>query len=109
MVNQKVEERERYRISSQSMKITSMIMTIRRTIEIGIRSSIPLICLFPSAPTFYLIWFVLRLISLISSSNTFYRQWDDFFYSMYQRAVLFFFEHWIQTKVSSSLYSSILH
>lgn len=78
-----------------SMAITNEFLSL-------VRSILPFICLLGSAPTFFIFWLPLRLSSLIFFSQRIYRRYDDFLYSMYQRTVLFFFEHWTKTKVRSS-------
>lgn len=65
----------------------------------SLRVLIPTICLFGSAPTFFILWFLLRLITFLSFSDNIYRRCDDYLYALYQRSVLFFFENWVHTKV----------
>ena len=76
------------------MKIKSFIL---RLVNI-IRVSIPAITLFSSAPTFFIFWFSLRLITSIFFSPHIYRRCDDCLYSLYQQFVLFF-ENWINVKI----------
>jgi lysophosphatidate acyltransferase len=64
-----------------------------------LRIAIPIISLFGSAPTFFILWFLLRLITLICFPRHIYRRCDDYLYSLYQRFVLFFFENWVNVKV----------
>ncbi|CAF0980026.1 unnamed protein product [Adineta ricciae] len=52
-----------------------------------------------SAPTFFILWLILRLITFIGVSRHSYRYYDDMLYSAYQRFVLFFFESWSQVKI----------
>jgi len=54
--------------------------------------------LFGSAPSYFLFWAVWRGISLLLP-KWMYQTGDDFFYSMYQRMVVFFFEHCTGQKV----------
>ncbi|CAF3380199.1 unnamed protein product, partial [Rotaria sp. Silwood2] len=65
----------------------------------SIRVAIPLISLFGSAPTFFILWFVLRLITFIFCPHYIYRRCDDYLYSFYQKFVLFFFENWVNCKI----------
>jgi len=71
-----------------------------RLIMDAVRIVIPTIVLFGSAPTFFTLWFLLRLITLICFlPHQVYRRYDDYLYSLYQQSVLFFFETYVQTKV----------
>jgi hypothetical protein len=51
-----------------------------------------------SAPNYFLLWFLWRGISLFLPQWK-YQDGDDFLYSMYQRMVIFFFEHCTGQKV----------
>ncbi|CAF3844330.1 unnamed protein product [Rotaria magnacalcarata] len=64
----------------------------------SIRIAIPVISLFGSAPTFFTLWLLLRLITYFFCPHYMYRIFDDYLYSLYQKSVLFFFEHWVNTK-----------
>ena len=50
------------------------------------------------APNYFLLWALWRIVSSFMSPST-YQDGDDFLYSMYQRMVLFFFEHCTGQKV----------
>ena len=63
-----------------------------------LKSKIPVLTLFGSAPIFFTGWIFIRLATSISSREI-YRISDDYFYSMYQRFVLFFFENWVNVKI----------
>ncbi|CAF1053197.1 unnamed protein product [Rotaria sordida] len=65
----------------------------------SIRVVIPAISLFGSAPTFFVVWFLSRLITFLFCPHYIYRRCDDYLYSLYQKFVLFFFEHWTNTKI----------
>ncbi|CAM4922463.1 unnamed protein product [Rotaria socialis] len=65
----------------------------------SIRIAIPVISLFGSAPTFFTLWLLLRLITYFFCPHHMYRLFDDYLYSLYQKSVLFFFEHWVNTKI----------
>ncbi|CAF1238127.1 unnamed protein product [Rotaria magnacalcarata] len=65
----------------------------------SIRIAIPVISLFGSAPTFFTLWLLLRLITYFFCPHYMYRIFDDYLYSLYQKSVLFFFEHWVNTKI----------
>lgn len=64
-----------------------------------LRTAIPAVSLFGSAPTFFIFWFSLRLITNIAFPRHIYRRCDDYLYSLYQQFVLFFFENWIKVKI----------
>lgn len=64
----------------------------------SLKFTIPVVSLFGSAPTFFTGWIFIRLITAISSKEI-YRISDDYFYAMYQRFVLFFFENWVNVKI----------
>ncbi|UJR10845.1 hypothetical protein I4U23_015033 [Adineta vaga] len=64
-----------------------------------LRIAFPVLTLFGAAPTFFLLWFLLRLITLLCFSPQIYRRYDDYLYSLYQRFVLFYFESWSQVKI----------
>ncbi|CAF3600945.1 unnamed protein product [Rotaria sp. Silwood1] len=65
----------------------------------SIRIVVPVISLFGSAPTFFIIWFLLRLITFICCPHYIYRRCDDYLYSLYQKFILFFFENWVHAKI----------
>ena len=65
-----------------------------------LRVMIPVVTLLSSAPTYFLLWFVLRLITWLFYPRDVFRRADDYFYSLYQRAVLFFFENPLNAKVN---------
>jgi len=73
----------------------SIVLPVKNFFRIGI----PVLCLFGSAPTFFIFWFFLRLITAIFFSEQIYRRFDDILYSLYQQFVLFFFENWVNVKV----------
>ena len=52
-----------------------------------------------SAPHYFLLWSGWRGISLVLP-NWIYQAGDDFLYSLYQRMVVFYFEHCTRLKVS---------
>ena len=58
-----------------------------------------------AAPNYFLIWIVWRGISIFLPSQHIYQIGDDFLYSMYQRTVVFFFEHCTGQKVTTVLIS----
>src|ERR1700679_1729132 len=64
-----------------------------------LRIAVPVISLLGSAPTFFILWFLLRLITLICFPRHIYRRYDDYLYSIYQQFVLFFFENWVNVKI----------
>ncbi|CAF1236558.1 unnamed protein product [Rotaria magnacalcarata] len=64
----------------------------------SIRIAAPVISLFGSVPTFFTLWFILRLITLLCLPHHFYRCCDDYLHSLYQKFVLFFFENWVNSK-----------
>ena len=69
-----------------------------------LRVAFPVITLFAAAPTFFILWLILRLITFIGVSRHNYRYYDDMLYSAYQRFVLFFFESWSQVQVRRPKY-----
>jgi hypothetical protein len=76
-----------------------MVPNIRLIIN-SLRIIIPVIALLGSGPTFFILWLLLRLITLICFvPHHVYRRCDDYLYSLYQQFVLFFFENWVRTKV----------
>jgi hypothetical protein len=68
------------------------------------RAAIPAVCLFGSTPILFLLWVLIRLVTSISSSPHIYRRYDDYFYSMYQQLIIFFFEKWVNVKVCFVFY-----
>ena len=64
-----------------------------------LRAVVPVLILLGVAPTFFVFWFLLRLITLLCSSPQLYRRYDDQLYSLYQQFVLFFFENWTGVQV----------
>jgi lysophosphatidate acyltransferase len=65
----------------------------------SLKSTFPIIALFGSAPTFFTFWILLRTITLTFCSRQIYRKYDDYFYSIYQRFILFFFQNWPNVKI----------
>jgi lysophosphatidate acyltransferase len=65
----------------------------------SIKSNLPIIALFGSAPTFFTFWILLRSFTFLFSSRHIYRKYDDHLYSIYQRFVLFFFQNWVNVKI----------
>ena len=65
-----------------------------------LRVMIPVVTLLGSAPTYFLLWFVLRVITWLFYPREVFRRGDDYFYSLYQRAVLFFFENPFNAQVN---------
>lgn len=88
-----------FNISSRQSETSNRPMSIGDQIGNIFRCLVPALCLFGAAPTFFVIWFFLRVSSLIFLPAKVYRRYDDHLYSLYQRSVLFFFEHWMQIKV----------
>lgn len=64
-----------------------------------IRVALPVVGLFGTAPTFLTLWGLLRSVTSIFCSPQTYRRYDDYFYSVYQRYVLFFFQNLVNVKV----------
>jgi len=64
-----------------------------------IKSNLPIIILFGSAPTYFTFWILLRSFTFLFSSKNIYRKYDDHLYSIYQRFVLFFFQNWVNVKI----------
>ena len=60
---------------------------------------VPTIVMFGVVPQYFLIWICWRIISCLLP-NWIYQAGDDIYYSVYQKFVLFFFEHVAGTKVS---------
>lgn len=63
------------------------------------KSTIPIISLYGSAPTFFSLWILLRSFTSIFTSKQTYRIYDDYLYSIYQRFILFYFQNWTSVKV----------
>ena len=59
-----------------------------------------------SAPNYFLLWALWRVVSTFMPQSK-YQDGDDFLYSMYQRMVVFFFEHCTGQKVLVSFLSQI--
>lgn len=66
----------------------------------SLKLSIPILSLFGSAPTYFLLWSLLKSVTSIFFSPEIYRIYDDHLYSIYQRFVLFFFQNCLSVKVS---------
>ncbi|UJR34931.1 hypothetical protein I4U23_027707 [Adineta vaga] len=64
----------------------------------SMKLSIPILCLYGSAPTFFTFWSFVRLLTLPLPKHI-YRQCDDHLYSIYQRFALFFFQNCLQVKI----------
>lgn len=86
-------------ISDKSIKRKLVMLSIVLPVKNFFRIGIPVLCLFGCAPTFFIFWFFLRLITAIFFSEQIYRRFDDILYSLYQQFVLFFFENWVNVKV----------
>ena len=65
----------------------------------SLRLAVPVVTLFGSAPTFLTFWLFIRTMTAFSSREI-YRISADYFYSIYQRMVLFFFENWANVDIS---------
>ncbi len=65
----------------------------------SLKLTIPVVTLFGTAPTFFSLWVILKTVTSIFCSKQTYRKYDDHFYSIYQRSVLFFFQNWPNIKV----------
>ena len=66
------------------------------------RVVVPVAALLGSAPSYFISWLVLRSITVVALPRHFYRRYDDFLYSAYQRFILFFFQNWFPVKVGLS-------
>lgn len=60
---------------------------------------VPTIVMFGVVPQYFFIWIFWRIMSCLLP-NWIYQAGDDIYYSVYQKLVLFFFEHVTGTKVS---------
>ena len=63
------------------------------------RYTVSVIILGASAPNYFLVWAVWRGVSIVLPQHV-YQIGDDFLYGLYQRMVVFFFEHCTGQKVS---------
>lgn len=66
----------------------------------SVKVTVPIVSLYASAPTFFTLWSCLRLITLLTCPQHIYRRCDDHLYSLYQRFVLFYFQNWVNVKVT---------
>jgi len=65
----------------------------------SLKLSIPIVSLYGSAPTYFLLWSLLKTVTSLFPSSNIYRISDDYLYSIYQRFVLFFFQNCLSVKV----------
>lgn len=64
-----------------------------------VKMVVPTIVMFGVVPQYFFIWIFWRIMSCLLP-NWIYQAGDDIYYSVYQKLVLFFFEHVTGTKVS---------
>lgn len=75
--------------------LTVFLLTIN-----SLRFALPVVTLFGTAPTVISFWFLIRSVTYALFPPHIYRRCDDHLYSMYQRLILFFFQNWVNVKVS---------